>query len=77
MVESEEGAAEAAEVGGLGGGAGEEAEAVVEEGAAAAAAVSGCEGGGASMLFGELPAVPRERAVYSLRVNVYSDNKDT
>ena len=42
--------AEAAEAGGLVGGAAEEAEAEVEEGAAAAAA-SGCEGGGASMLF--------------------------
>jgi hypothetical protein len=55
-VESEEGAAEAADDGGLDGGAGEGAEAEVEEGgAAAAAAASGCEGGGASMLFDELP----------------------
>ena len=54
MAESEAGAAAAAEVGGLDGGAGEGAgaEAKVEEGAAAA--VSGCEGGGASMLFDEL-----------------------
>jgi hypothetical protein len=56
MVESEEGAAEAADDGGLDGGAGEGVEAEVEEGSAAAAAVaSGCEGGGASMLFDELP----------------------
>jgi hypothetical protein len=52
MAESEAGAAAAAEVGGLDGGAGEGAEAKVEEGGAAAA--SGCEGGGASMLFDEL-----------------------
>ncbi|GJM92494.1 hypothetical protein PR202_ga08970 [Eleusine coracana subsp. coracana] len=46
----------AAEVGGLGGGAGEGAEAEVVEGAAAAAAAAtGCVGGGASMLFDELP----------------------
>lgn len=49
-MESEAGAVEAAEVGGLGGGAREGAEAEVDEGAAAAAA-SGCEGGGASILF--------------------------
>jgi hypothetical protein len=56
MVESEEGAAEAADDDGLDGGAGEGAEADIEEGgAAAAAAASGCEGGGASMLFDELP----------------------
>lgn len=53
IVESEAGAEAAAEVAGLDGGTGEGAEAKVEEGGAAAA--SGCEGGGASMLFDELP----------------------
>jgi hypothetical protein len=44
----------ATDAGGLGGGAGEEAEAEVVDGAAVAGS-SGCSGGGASMLFDELP----------------------